>query len=157
SIASDAGTLGPVLSRLFQRAFAVGHRARRDTDIARGEASVGGAVAALVAARGPAQRVLVLGAGEAARDIARQCAKRGVSSMVIANRARAKAARLARAVGGGGIDWTRRGRAFAAADVVIAATSAPGAVVGADLLGLTRPDVLLVDVCVPRNLPSHPD
>lgn len=156
-IASGAGTLGPVLSRLFQQAFTAGHRARRDSDIARGEASVGGVIAGLVASRGPGQRVLVLGAGEAARDIARQCAKRAVTALAIANRTRAKAEALAQACGGTVVDWTDRAQALTVSDVVIAATAAPTPVVDAGLLGSTRADTLLIDVCVPRNLAPRPD
>lgn len=158
ALAGAAGTLGPFLGRLFQHAFSAMKSARTGTSIGRGHASLGSAVANLIAGRVPQHpRIALLGAGVAARDIGRQLAKWRVGRTVVINRTPEKAADLARQIGGDAAGSDDLARELADADVLVAATSAPAPLIRkADLTRAmaARPSrpLLVVDVCVPRNV-----
>jgi len=71
--------------------------------------------------RARVSQILILGAGGAARGIAE--ALEGAGEIVITNRTFARAAELARAVGGRAVEWSALGDAFAEADLIINATT----------------------------------
>lgn len=152
---SAAGSLGPVLSAAFRSALRAGARARRDTSISRGAASLGSAVYEEILERGralPEARVLVLGAGEAARDVALHLAKRGLRHMTIVNRTPGKAASLAAACGVQYGDWSDLPRLLAQTDILVSAVRCESPVVaGPDL----RPDLLVVDLGMPRSVAAR--
>lgn len=152
---SAAGSLGPVLSAAFRAALRAGARARRDTAISRGAASLGSAVYEEILERGralPGTRVLVLGAGEAARDAALHLAKRGLRHMTIVNRTPGKAASLAAACGGASGDWSELPRLLAETDILVSAVRCETPVVSARDL---RPDLLVVDLGMPRSVAAR--
>ncbi|MDP1572511.1 MAG: glutamyl-tRNA reductase [Vicinamibacterales bacterium] len=160
-VAAEAGTLGPVLSRAFEQAMTVMRRARAETGIARGAASLGSAVAHLVATEaaraGHPLRVLVAGAGTVARECARCLAKRAPGPLVFVNRTSAHAEALARECGGTAAPWASLPSQVAGADVVVAAVDAPGAVLALDesRAGERLPR-LVIDLGVPRNVSATP-
>src|SRR5690606_13922219 len=86
--------VGPVLSRMFQTALAVGGRVRSMTALGSGAASIPSAAVELArkifgSLRG--RRALVLGAGEMS-ELALECLKgENVASIVVANRTLARA------------------------------------------------------------------
>ena len=67
-VATAAGTLGPFLRRTTTHAIRAAKRARSETAIGSGGASIGAAIAAMLAprARGP---ILIVGAGKIASDV----------------------------------------------------------------------------------------
>ncbi|BCS33480.1 glutamyl-tRNA reductase [Luteitalea sp. TBR-22] len=162
--AREAGTLGPVLHRAFQQAFAVAKRVRRETALGRGHVSIGGCVAHQLAYAAPlARRVSIIGTGAVATDVARHLAKRGIYDLTIVSKDRGRATELATHVGGRGAvvpqleDW------LADADVVIGATGTSVPVLTSAMLALAgsassarqghRPSRLVVcDLGVPRNV-----
>jgi glutamyl-tRNA reductase len=153
-VADEAGTLGPRLRRLLGHAVRAGRRAREETAIGRGAASLGSALASLLSGRG-SERILVLGAGDVARDIGRHLAKRGLGPLWFVNRTEARAAELAAECRGASHPWSALETLLREADVVIAATSA--LVLGRDALdaaAAARPErpLLVVDAGVPRNV-----
>ncbi len=158
--ARRGGTTGPVLNRVFQRAFAAGKAARSLTGIQRGRTSVA-SVAVAMADRifeGLAGReVLVLGAGEAGEETARALVSRGASSVMVANRSFERAEALARELGGKAFRFDGWEPEFPRVDVVIGTTSAPHHVLGVGRLARlmemrpARP-LLLVDLAVPRDI-----
>jgi len=92
-------------------------------------------------------RVVVLGAGGAARAVVHGLAARG-AEVLVANRTQPAAEALARAAGGRAIDWTERA---AAGDIIVNATSAgmdtgdgpgPSPLDGA----VIRPDTTVMDI-----------
>jgi len=159
ALAVRQGTAGPVLAHTFPQAFGVSRRARRETGISRGTASLGAAVAALVFERCTIERprVVVLGAGVAARDIARCLAKRRRCELVFVNRTAARAAELARTHDARWAPWPRLAAELSQADVLVAAVSSDTPVVTAsDCAGRRSPTPLVVvDVGVPRNVEPH--
>src|SRR5690606_15797433 len=93
-----AGTLGPVLDRLFRSALTIGKRARSETRIGAGRASIGSVAAELVASRRggtlDGSTVVVVGAGKMGGLAARSLAARGATRIDVANRNEERAAKV---------------------------------------------------------------
>ncbi|WP_396623561.1 glutamyl-tRNA reductase [Luteitalea sp.] len=163
-LAREAGTIGPVLHRTFQQAFAVAKRVRRETVLGRGHVSIGACVAHQLAQDAPnASRVSVLGTGDVATDVARHLAKRGAYRLTIVSKELPRAEALAAHVGGRGVVASALEEWLADADVVIGATSTSVPVVTSAMLAHARcaasahhdhrPSPLVIcDLGVPRNV-----
>lgn len=159
-LALGARTTGPLTNKLFRAALATGKRVRTETAIGEGRASV--ATVAVDAARDAlgdlAERhVLIVGAGETAELTAQALHAHGVSTMFVANRRRDRAIALAQRFGGSSGSIDEMPGELERADVVIASTSSPHSIVGAEELAEVvrarrgRP-LLLVDLAVPRDI-----
>ncbi|MGH9066132.1 MAG: glutamyl-tRNA reductase [Acidimicrobiales bacterium] len=158
--AREEGAVGPVLSDLFRHAVEVGKRARSETGIARGIASISQAASALAAERLggslAGRRVLVLGAGEMGEGMAVALGA-SPAEVLVANRTPARASDLAERVGGLAVAWASLPETLAEVDVVLASTGARAALIGVDDLAPVmaarsgRP-LLVVDVAVPRDV-----
>jgi len=161
--ARQANAIGPALHRLVQRALCTGRRARAETRIATGNASMPSAVISLLRAElgTLADRdIAVIGAGETGRLLATNAmTDRGVRLTVI-NRSLARAARLAEEVGARAAALDALPDVLAQADAVVCATAAPGTVISTADVGRAmarrggRP-LLLVDLAVPRDVDPH--
>jgi glutamyl-tRNA reductase len=158
--ALSARTTGPLTNKLFRAALATGKRVRTDTAIGAGGASVASvAVDAARAALGElaSRHVLIIGAGETAELTARALSQQGVSTMFVANRRRERAIALAQQFGGSTIAFDALPQELERADIVVASTASPHAILGADELALVtearggRP-LLLLDLAVPRDI-----
>ena len=154
------GTVGTALEPLFRRAVETGKRARSDTGIARGIASLSHAAVALAEARlaGLAgRRVLVIGAGDVAAGTLRSLADAGAGDIAVANRTPERAAAAARLCGGRAVALGELDHALVDADVVITTTGATDIVFEHSDIDdvMTRRDgaeLLIVDVAVPRDV-----
>ncbi len=96
--ARESGSAGPLLHRLFQRAFRVAKQVRSNTEITRGAVSVGSvAVELAVKIFGDLSKrsVLILGAGETSERTARALSSRGVTDIRVSNRSLERAENLA--------------------------------------------------------------
>ena len=160
-LAGDAGTGGTVLRRLLRSAVTAGGQTRRETSISAGAVSFGYALADL--ARHYFEpldscSVLLLGAGETARQVARNLIERGVRDLAVSNRSRPRAEAFV-----GDFPECRllprdeRGQALATADVVVSTISANRPILGRAELEralAARPErtLLLADLGVPRNV-----
>jgi len=158
--AHEQGTAGPTLHRLFHHAFGVSKRVRSDTGVGDGKLSVPSVAVDLIAAARPdlaAQRVLVVGAGEMAQHACRYLAAAGARHITVTTRTLASAKALAESCGGRAAPFVDLERELVNADIVIAATSCPVAILGVERMrwvqGLrgNRP-LLLIDLAVPRNV-----
>jgi glutamyl-tRNA reductase len=158
--ALSARTTGPMTNKLFRAALATGKRVRTETKISVGRASV--ASVAVDAARDALgdltdRHVLILGAGETAELTAQALHDQGVTTMFVANRRREKAIALAQRFGGDSGSFDALPAELARADIVIASTSSPHTLLGAEELALVvaerrgRP-LLLIDLAVPRDI-----
>jgi glutamyl-tRNA reductase len=163
SLAAKAGTLSKSLQQTLHHAASVGRRARSETGISQGCASIGSALAGWLAPRcraaacGQPAHIVVLGAGEAARNIAHHLSKQRLGRLSFLNRTESRAADLAKQCAGRAYPWQALPEVLAAADVVVAATAAPRPVLGRSLLEQvvgSRPGrpLLVVDVGLPRNV-----
>jgi len=130
-IAADHGTLGRSLRDLGRLALRTGKRARAETGIDRlGVSLVSvGIELATTALGAPVRNVLVVGAGAMSGLAVATAARSGAARIVVANRTREHAERLAAGVGGEVADLAGLPDAIAAADLVISCTGASGLVV----------------------------
>lgn len=167
--AHAAGTTGPTLNRLFQRALHSTKAVRSQTRIAEGQASIGSVVVAL------ARRVfgeslapceaLLWGAGKAAEATARHLVKAGIGHLWIVNRTQPRAQELAGACRGMWLSWEQALAHLAHVDIAVVCTQAPHYVIEAADVERAAPrragrPLFIIDLAVPRNvdpaLREHP-
>lgn len=124
-VAVQSGSLGVTLQQALTLAVRAGKPARTETRFGWGAASLGAAIGELLAERdaeAPVSehllQVLIIGAGEMARDIGRELAKHGGQQITFLNRTLSKAAQLAELCGGRALGWSSLEAALSEADVV---------------------------------------
>jgi glutamyl-tRNA reductase len=158
--AQDAGTVGPVLSRLFMQAAHAGKRARSETAISRHTTSISHAAVLLAQAKlhhWRDTRAVVVGAGAMGVLAAEALHMSGVRAITCINRTEASAQALARRVQGRALAWAALPNALAWADVVLTATGAPSPIIHvqdvAPVLAQRhgRP-LVFVDAAIPRDV-----
>jgi glutamyl-tRNA reductase len=158
--ARTEGTVGSVLGGLFRHAIETGKRARTETSIARGIASVSQAAVALADDRIEGIRgrtVLVIGAGEMAEGTVRSLAGAGAGSVLVANRTWERAVSLAAACGGRAVPLEQLADALVEVDVLVTTTGAQDLILQAgDVNSLSarrgHRGLVIVDVAVPRDV-----
>ncbi|MCY3618744.1 MAG: glutamyl-tRNA reductase [Acidimicrobiaceae bacterium] len=158
--ARTEGTVGAVLEPLFRRAVETGKRARTETGISRGIASLSHAAVALAAELlgGLAgRRVLVLGAGEVAAGTLKSLADAGPADIAVASRSPERAVAAAQLCGGRAVALAELDTALASADVAITTTGATEIVlehsdIDAVMARRAGAELLIVDVAVPRDV-----
>ncbi len=158
--ARAAESCGPHLGGLFRHALETGKRARTETGIARGTASVSHAAVELAADRlgSLADRsVLVLGAGEIGVSMATALQNAGVRDVLVANRTRQKASALAARIGGTYVALHELPSALERVDVLLTATSSLETVLLADdiravMTARLGRELVIVDTGLPRDV-----
>jgi glutamyl-tRNA reductase len=160
--ANEEGTVHRVLGAAFRQALRVGKRSRSETAIGRNPVSISSAAVDL-ARRAfsedslAGKRVTILGAGKMGRLAARALGTAGAEDLVVVNRSEERAEELAGIFGAEALPFERLDEAIAASDILISSTTAPGCIVGADLLERAmarradRP-LFIVDIAVPRDV-----
>jgi glutamyl-tRNA reductase len=208
-LAREQGTLGRTLSALGSLALRAGKRAQSETTVGQAGAtlvSFGLAAAARHLGAGLADRsapagtelalggdadvppalagrhVLVVGAGAMSGLAVASVARAGAADIVVANRTRQRAERLAASVGGRAAEMSDLVELIAAADLVVTCTGAAGHVITADMIdaalrlkaeglgsepsglsggssglsggfsGAVPPTVVLLDLAMPRDV-----
>jgi glutamyl-tRNA reductase len=157
--AQQAQTVGPVLSRLFQHAFAVAKLVRSSTQIGAHPVSIAYAAVQLahhIFADLANQTVLLIGAGETSQLLARHLYTRGVRHLIVANRSLERAQNLAASLHGYAIGLDDLPLHLAEADVVISGTGGRGHVLSRELVAHAigrrrRKPMLMIDLAVPRD------
>ena len=158
--ALEAGTCGPILSRLFQRAFATAKRVKSETRISERPVSV--ARVAVELARqifeGLADKTAVLvGAGDMIETSLYALQREGLTSHRILNRTRERAEALARHFGGSAHGLDELEAQLLEADVVLTCIGGDDPILRVDMLDKImrkrrwRP-MFLIDMGVPRNV-----
>jgi glutamyl-tRNA reductase len=159
ALAMSEGTVGLILSRAFQRALETGKRARSETAISAGNASVASVAASLAdgALGGLAGRsALVVGAGRTSELAALNLMSRGLRRLSVANRTFQSACVLAGRLGGSAVHFEDVAGHLRDVDVVVSSTAAPHAVLRTDMVepamvGRSTPLVFL-DLAVPSDV-----
>lgn len=153
-------TTGPLTNRLFRGALAAGKRARTETRISVGHASVASVAVDLASetlGELAERHVLIVGAGATAELTARALHDRGITSMFVANRHRERATALAERFGGAAISFDELPSQLERADIVVSSTASPHYLIDAGALSdavrrrAGRP-LLLIDLAVPRDI-----
>jgi glutamyl-tRNA reductase len=158
--AAREGTSGPLTNRLFNSALRTGGRVRAETAIGAGGASISSVavdVAGDVLGDLRDRHVVIIGAGETAELTAQALAAKGVTTMFVANRHADRARSLAERFDGGVIPLDMLPEQLVCADMVVAATASPHAIIGEEDLGLVMRErrgapLLLLDIAVPRDV-----
>ncbi|MEM9607662.1 MAG: glutamyl-tRNA reductase [Actinomycetota bacterium] len=158
--ARTEGASGSLTNLVFRHALTAGKRARTETDIARGTASISSAAVDMAADHLgglDGRSVLVLGAGEMGEGMVVALADAGVSGILIANRTAERGEALAHRVGGRAISLSELGDALPAVDVLLTSTGATSMLLEHAELepAVRRRDgrpLLVVDIAVPRDV-----
>lgn len=152
--------VGPMLSRLFQHALAVGGRVRSETNLGTGAASIPSAAVELARKIfGPLRglEALVLGAGEMS-ELSLECLLgEGAKGTVVASRTEERARALAGRLGASFARFEEFPRRLRTADIVVSATAAPHSVITRELVERALPEgpdhpLLMVDIAMPRDI-----
>ncbi len=157
-IAQREGGSRTTLNLLFRHAVGVGKRARTETAIARGTASVShAAVEMAVEHHGDiaGRKVALVGAGAMGEGIAVALHGAGVGDVMVVNRTPERGVALAARIGGVALGMDRLSEALASCDVVLTSTGSGQPVVTRELLeGIERNGrpLLFVDIAVPRDV-----
>lgn len=164
-IATQHKTIGATLTTLCHTALHAGKRARAETSIGAGAASV--AYASVALARQhlgdlAGRTALIIGAGEMAQRAARNLTNDGKCNVIVANRTHEHSLELAQEIGARAITLAELPSALAKADVVISATGAPHIILSAEtvrsvMTNRTERPLCLIDIAVPRNIDPHVD
>ena len=158
--AQEAGTTGPMLNRIFQAAFSVAKRVRTETQIGANAVSVASAAVAMaknVFASFENRTALMVGAGETIALAARHLHADGLRRMIVANRSVDRARELAAEFQGFAISLDDIPAHLREADIVIASTASPNAIITRDmaanaLRARKRRPMFMVDIAVPRDI-----
>ncbi|MGA8846075.1 MAG: glutamyl-tRNA reductase [Nocardioides sp.] len=155
-----AGVMGWALERLMATAVNTSRRVHRSTGLGAAGRSVARAAVQFASLENggelAGQRVLVVGAGDVAIQVADSAAHLG-ATVTVCNRTRRNAERWV-AAGVTVVDLGRLLEALSTTDVAIFGTAAPEALVSAAELdearGTSGRRLLVLDLCVPRNVDS---
>ncbi|MDP6494029.1 MAG: glutamyl-tRNA reductase, partial [Dehalococcoidia bacterium] len=159
SAAVTHGCAGGVISRVFHHALRVGKRARHETGIGKNALSISSA--AVEMARHTLgditqRRVLVIGAGQAGKLLARALKDRGVHQMVMVNRTLKRAQDVAQELGGEATAFESLEELLETMDIVVSSTDSRNVVLTRGMVARARSrrngaPLLIVDIAVPRD------
>ena len=160
SAASESASVNVSTAGLFHAAVRVGRRVREETEVGRNPLSISFAAVRLaqrILGGLGGRKVLLVGAGEAGRLVARALRTVGVADLAIANRTRSRAEELADYLGGRVVPFSELGAALTEADIVISATDAPAYVITSDMVSQARIKrngygLFLFDLAMPRDI-----
>ena len=161
--AGEAGTLGTLLSKLFQRTFAVAKEVRSTTAIGANTVSMAAAAVHLSARIFESlaeQRVLFIGAGEMIGLCAAHFAGQGPKRITIANRTLERAEALASRFQGDIMRLDEIAERLWQYDIVVSCTASPLPIIGLGMVERAlkarrhRP-MVMVDLAVPRDIEAE--
>jgi glutamyl-tRNA reductase len=162
-LAEEAGTLGTLLNKLFQRTFAVAKEVRSTTAIGANIVSMAAAsvrLSARVFGNLSRQKVLFIGAGEMIELCAAHFASEKPKSLTVANRTLERAEALAARFGGDAMRLDELGARLFEYDVVISCTASPLPIVGLGMVERSlkqrrHKPMVMVDLAVPRDIENE--
>jgi glutamyl-tRNA reductase len=158
--AEQAGTLGFLLHKLFQRTFSVAKDVRTQTEIGANLVSMAAAAVKLAERIFPSiedQRVLFIGAGEMIELNAVHFAARNPKQITVANRTLDRAQTLARRINGHAITLNELPDQLAHHDIIVTCTASQLPILGKGMVERAlkerkhRP-LFIVDLAVPRDV-----
>jgi glutamyl-tRNA reductase len=158
--AEAAGTLGTVLSKLFQRSFAVAKEVRSTTQVGAHSVSMAAAAVKLAARIFPSlkdQKVLFVGAGEMIELCATHFAAQGPARIAVANRTLERAQALAHRFNAQAIELRELATHLHEYDIVVSCTASSLPILGKGMVeralkARRRMPMFMVDLAVPRDI-----
>jgi glutamyl-tRNA reductase len=161
--AEQAGTLGLLLNKLFQRTFSVAKAVRSETDIGASTVSMASAAVRFAERIYPTiaeQSALFIGAGEMIELTATHFGARHPRHMTFANRTVERAQQLAERFRGRAISLNDLPSQLAVHDIIVSCTASMLPIIGKGLIESAlrarkhRP-LLIVDLAVPRDVETE--
>jgi len=158
--ACEHGASNPVLNVLFQKALKVGKQVQTETLIGSGASSVGSAAVELarqIFIDIEDRSILLIGAGEMGRLVARNLANNCASEMMVCNRSYDKAQEVALQFDGCAVPFEELFECLPETDLVVSCTSAPGYIITKEHLSSLADKrngkpIFLIDLAVPRDI-----
>ena len=160
AVAREAGTLGPLLGRLFQATFSTAKTVRTDTAIGENPVSVAFAAVSLakqIFADLHRSQALLIGAGETISLVARHLFDQGIKRIVVANRTLERASNLAEQFGAHAVLLADIPAELVNSDIVISSTASQLPILGKGaveraLKQRKHKPIFMVDIAVPRDI-----
>ena len=151
---------GPVLNRVFQKAFQAAKHVRSSTAITVGQVSVANVAVELalnIFGTLAETRILLLGAGDIGEKTAKAFQSRGAASLTVSSRHIERAAELATQLGASALPFEQREARIADFDVIVCSTAAPNTVVSTVATAMAmrkRParPLFYIDLALPRDV-----
>ncbi|MCR6657619.1 MAG: glutamyl-tRNA reductase [Opitutus sp.] len=151
---------GPVLNRVFQKAFQAAKLARSSTAISAGQVSVANVAVDLalnIFGSLEGARILLLGAGDIGEKTAKAFLSRGAHALTVASRRLERAMELATSLGASALPFEQREAHLADFDVVVGSTAAQEVVVTRAMVLAAmkrRParPLFFIDLALPRDI-----
>ncbi len=161
--AQDAGTLGLLLNKLFQRTFSVAKEVRTATEIGANTVSMSAAAVTLAERIFPSisgQAALFIGAGEMIELVATHFAARNPRRMMVVNRTVERARDLANKFGGEAAALNALPDLLPEFDILVTSTASPLPIVGLGMVERAvklrkRRPIFMVDLAVPRDVETE--
>ncbi len=158
-IAERAKMVNLQLRHIFQSAVRAGRRVREETRISKKPLSVSSVavdLAARVVGKLSGCKLMVIGAGEAGRLVAKAAKEKGVKQIVVASRTQERASALTIMLGGQPIDMDNLAEELATCNIVVTCADAPHRLldtrrVNAVMKNRSEP-MVIIDIAVPRNV-----
>ena len=161
NFAENKKMLGPIISRMVQKAFETGKYIRTHTNIDKGAISVSYAAIEKVAQNFDISKIktLCVGAGETGALTVQYLDKKGCKDIAITNRDFSKAEELANKFNINAIHFEELKNSLLLVDVAIFSTSSKESLLTENQVKKIafnrKKELLLIDLCVPRNLPKE--
>lgn len=159
-IAEKSGMVNLPLRHVFQSAVRTGRRVRNETGISNNALSVSSAavdLAAGIVGNLKRRKILVIGAGEAGRLVARVARKRGAAQIVIASRTKERARTLAAKLHGIPIGLNNLAGELSSANIIITCAGAPHRILDVRRVEEAMKNrsgfpMVIMDIAIPRNV-----
>lgn len=158
--AEENQTCGPFTHAMFQAAIHTSAKVRSKTRLAEGKVSVAsvavGDFGKSIFDHFRGKKVLVIGAGEMAEETLRYLQDEGVTEVVVVNRSRERAEKLAEDCKGIAAPWADLDHWLRQADVIVSTTGADKPIIDAARFsaarkGITGKPVFILDLGAPRD------
>ena len=161
-IAKKVGMVNLPLQHIFSGAIRTGRRVREETGISKNALSVSSVavdLAAKIIGNLSECKMLVIGAGEAGRLVAKTAGDRGVSQISIASRTQERALNLTGILGGTPVSISKLDKELDTCNIIVTCANAPHCIVEFSQVQAAmrrRPDLplVIIDIAVPRNVES---
>lgn len=159
-VAQENDACGPLTNVLFQHALRVSAQVRTETGLADGRVSIAsvavGDFGKSIFSRFDNKTVLVIGAGEMAEETLTYLQSEGACQIVVANRNRDRAERLASQFRGEAVDYATLDDWLSKADVIVSTTGASETLISkarfaAARAKSNRQPVFILDLAAPRD------
>jgi len=161
--AEKSGMVGLPLLNLFRQAVQVGRLVRDKTGISRNALSVSSVavdLAGKIVGDLGGCRILVIGAGEAGRLVAKAAREKGACQIAVTSRSHGTASALAAKLGGEAVALMNLNEELKAADIVISCTGAPHTILDSSLIqeimqARGEKPLVVIDIAVPRDVEAE--